>query len=85
MLNPVVHVFACGGALGFSLKESGADLPPSRGCRWVYLRCMELSSELVNELPVDAPVLLNAIVSDGYHVTGPPSPPTLPTPHRQSA
>ena len=35
MVNQKVYVFGCDRTLGFSLKETGEDLPPRLGRRWI--------------------------------------------------
>lgn len=85
MVSPMVHIFACGPSLGFSLTETGEDLPTNGGQRWVWLNSAELSADLLRVLPVDAMGLLDGIITAGHHVTLQLAQPLLPIPHRQSA
>ena len=85
MVNPKVYVFGCDRTLGFSLKETGEDLPARPGRRWIQLKSAELSPDFLRELPVDHHRLLREVVSCGFHVTKQLPGPRLPVVHRQSA
>jgi hypothetical protein len=85
MVNPKIHIFCCGNELGFSLRETGDDLPSPNAGKWVRFRSAELDSDFLRQLPVDAMMLLRDIVGRGHHVTSQLDQPFLPSAHRQSA
>jgi hypothetical protein len=85
MVNPEIHIFSCGDELGFSLRESGDDLPRQPARRWIRLRSAELDSGLLRQLTVDPTMVLRDIVEKGHHVTTQRHQPALPSAHRQSA
>jgi hypothetical protein len=85
MVNPRVYIFGSGRFLGFSLKESGEDLPPCPNKKWIRLKAAELSPDFLRALPVDPLRVLSGIVSHGHHVTPLLPTPVLPAAHRQSA
>ena len=85
MVNPKIHIFSCGNELGFSLRETGDDLPSPNAGKWVRFRSAELDADTLRQLPVDAMMLLRNIVAMGHHVTSQVDHSFLPSPHRQSA
>ena len=85
MVNPKIHIFCCGNELGFSLRETGEDLPSPTAGKWVRFRSAELDSDFLRQLPVDAMMLLRNIVGRGHHVTSQVDQSFWPSAHRQSA
>lgn len=87
MVNPRMHIFGSGRFLGFSLHETGEDLPlpPSPSKKWIRLKSAELNPDFLRALPVDALGVLSAVISRGYCVTPLLETPFLPAAHRQSA
>ena len=85
MVNPKIHIFCCRNELGFSLRETGEDLPSPNAGKWVPIRSAELDSDFLRQLTVDATMLLRDIVGRGHHVASRLDQPFLPSAHRQSA
>jgi hypothetical protein len=85
MVNPQVYIFGSGCFLGFSLKETGEDLPAGPGRKWIRLKAAELTADLMRSLPVDPLRAISGIVSHGYYMTPLLPMPVLPAAHRQSA